>query len=193
MVSMPLKNVPLLEKLCGKDAFQTIILTTTMWDEVDEEAGEARERELKSKYWQAMLDRNSTTRRFMRSRESAFELINPLIDAANKRNSLLLQDELVEMRKKLPLTPDGQALFSAMELLVRQREDLLRRIRNEMKRTGSDKINLEPLQEEHLNLQINLEGTVNEIRRLKLPLGPRLVNMIEKFFSRSKFTFRFFR
>lgn len=174
------------EELCGKNTFQHVILTTTMWDKVDEETGEARERELKSKYWRTMLERNSTTRRFLRTRESAFELIYPLIDAADERNSLLLQDELVDMRKKLPSTSAGQELFPTMEVLVRQREDLLRRIRNEMKHTEGDKMLLEPLQEEHQKLRINLEATVNEMRRLKLPLGQRLLNMTDNFFS-SKF------
>ena len=183
MAGTPLKNLRMFEELCGKSAFQNVILTTTMWDEVDLETGEEREAELKSKYWRTMLERNSTTSRFLRTRESAFRLIDPLIDAANKRSSLLLQDELVDMRKKLPSTSAGQELFSAMEVLVRQREDLLRRIRNEMKRTDGDKVTLEPLQEEHQKLQMTLEETVNEMRRLKLPLGQRLMNMTDKFFS----------
>jgi hypothetical protein len=186
MAGTPLKNLRMFEELCGKKAFQHVILTTTMWDEVDEETGEARERELESKYWRAMLERNSTTRRFLRTRESAFELIFPLIDAADKRNSILLQDELVDMRKKLPSTSAGRELFSAMEVFVRQREDLLRRIRNEMKRTDSDKILLEPLQEEHQKLRTNLEETVNEMRRLKLPLGQRLLDMTDNFNSKFK-------
>ena len=116
------------EELCGKNAFQSVILTTTMWDEVDKEVGEERERELKTKYWQSMLERNSTTSRFLRTRESAFDLIEPLIEAANVRSSVLLQDELVDLRKTLPATAAGQELFSAMGQLVSQREDPLRQI-----------------------------------------------------------------
>ena len=59
------------KKLCGKDALQNVVLVTTMWDEVDQETGKARENELKEKYWQ-------TTSRFMRTRQSAFETIDPL-------------------------------------------------------------------------------------------------------------------
>jgi hypothetical protein len=82
----PLKNLRMYEELCGRNAYQNIILATTMWDEVDDETGETREEELRSKYWRPMLDRNSTTSRFMRTRESAIALIDPLIDAANKRS-----------------------------------------------------------------------------------------------------------
>ena len=172
------------EELCGKNAFQNVILTTTMWDEVDEETGEDREAELKTEYWRSMLERGSTTSRFLRTRESAFDLIDSLIEAANRRSSVLLQDELVVMRKSLPATAAGQELFSAMGKLVSQREDLLRRIRHEMKRSDGDKMTLEPLQEEHQKLQNSLKATVIEMRRLRLPLGQRLLMfMTDKFFS----------
>ena len=176
------------EELCGKNAFHSVILTTTMWDEVDEETGEERERELKDKYWKSMLELNSTTSRFLRTRESAFDIIEPLIDAANKRSSVLLQDELVDMHKSLPATAAGQKLFSLMGQLVSQREDLLRRIRHEMRQSDGDNMALEFLQEEHQKLKKSLEGTVNEMRTLQLPLGTRFRIMTDKFIS-SKFEF----
>ena len=157
-----------------------------MWDEVDERTGEDRERELKTNYWRNMLEHRSTTSRFLRTRESAFNLICPLIEAANRRSSVLLQDELVVMRKSLPATAAGQELFSTVGKLVSQREDLLCRIRHEMRRSDGDKTTLEPLQEEHQKLQNSLEATVNEMRRLRLPLGKRFLIMTDKFFS-SKF------
>jgi len=187
-----LKNLRMFEELCGKNAFQSIILVTTMWDQVDKETGETREKELKSnpRYWQTMLTRNSTTSRFMRTRESAFTLIDPLIELANIRSSVLLQQELTDMRRKTS-TPAGQGLLSGMESLLGQREDLLRRIRDQMKRAKGDEMVLQAFSEEHQKLRDSLESTVNEMRRLKLPLGQRLVNMTDKFFS-GKFTFRRF-
>jgi hypothetical protein len=195
MAGTPLKNLRMFEELCGKNTFRNVILTTTMWDEVDEETGEDREGELKSKYWKDMLERGSTTGRFMRTRESAFNLIYPLIGTANERSSVLLQQELVDMGKKLPSTFAGRKLVSDMEVLVRRRQDLLLRIGNEMKRADGDKMILEALQEEHQRLRNSLEATVNEMRRLKLPFGSRLLNMISssnlKFKSlRSKFNLR---
>ena len=183
MVGTPLKNLRMFEKLCGKNAFHNIIFTTTMWDEVDEETGGERERELKAKYWRSILERHdsSTTSRFLRTRESAFDVIESLIDTANRRSSVLLQDELVDMRKSLPATAPAQKLLSAMGQLVSQREDLLRRIRQETRQSGGDKMALEPLREEHQRLQKSLEATVIEMRRL--PIGTRLRIMTDKFSS----------
>ena len=183
MAGTPLKNLRMFEELCGKNAFHNVILTTTMWDDVEEEVGEEREKELITNYWRAMLERDSTTSRFLRTRESAFDIIEPLIEAANKRSSVLLQDELVNMRRSLPATAAGRELFSTMGQLVAQREDLIRRIRQEMRQSGGDKMFLEPLQEEHQKLQKSLEETVYEMRRLRLPLGKRLMITTDKFFS----------
>ena len=44
-----------------------------------------------------MLQRNSTTTQFRRTRKSALTIINPLIDLANIRISALLQQELVDI------------------------------------------------------------------------------------------------
>ena len=183
MAGTPLKNLRMFEELCGKNAFHNVILTTTMWDEVDEETGHVREGELKSRYWKSMLDRNSTTSRFMGTRESALRLIEPLIDAANKKSSLLLQQEMVDLRNKLPETSAGARLFSETELLVKARQDVLERMRVAMKHSNQDKTSLTALQEEYQRVKTQLDITVNEMRKLRLPLGKRLSRTTRKLFS----------
>ena len=51
-----------------------------MWDEVDEETGDTRERELKGVHWKAMIDRHSSTGRFVGTRDSALRLIDPIVN-----------------------------------------------------------------------------------------------------------------
>ena len=183
----------MLEELCGKNALQKVILTTTMWDEVDQEKGETREAELRSRYWRPMLQRNSTINRFRRTRESAFTVIDPIIDIANTRFSALLQQEMKDMRKKFLSTPQAseQELLSKIEGLLEQREDLLRRIRNEIKRRADDDMILKPLQDEYQKLKINVESTISDLHRLKIPIGKHLAKMTDKFFS-GDFTFKLF-
>ena len=193
MAGTPLKNLRMFEQLCGKNAFNHVILTTTMWGEVDEETGIAREEELKSNYWQSMLERGSTTDRFMQTRESALRLIGPLIDAANNKSSLLLQQELVDMRTQLPATSAGIRLFTEMENLVKKRQEVLNQIRNALKHSNEDedededKTTLPGLQEEFQRLKMQLDETVVEMRKLKLPLAKRLSQITRKWFSFSKF------
>jgi len=188
MAGTPLKNLRMFEELCGKNAFHNVILTTTMWDEVDEETGRDREEELTSRYWRSMLDRKSTTNRFMGTRESALQLIEPLIDAANEKSSLLLQQEMVDLRNKLPETSAGARLFSETELLVKERQEILERLRNAMKYSNQDKTALPALQEEYQRVKMQLDTTVNEMRKLRLPLGKRLSQATRKWFP-FKFSF----
>ena len=180
MAGTPLKNLRMFEELCGKNACQHVIMITTMWDEVDEQMGIARERELKLNYWRWMLERGSTTNRFMQTRKSALRLIEPLIDAANAKSSVLLQQELVDMRTELPATSAGIRLFSEMEILVKRRQEVLDRIRNAMKHSEEDRMALPELQEEYQLLKTQLDQTVDEMRKLKLPLGKRLTRMTRK-------------
>jgi hypothetical protein len=184
MACSPLKYIDMFEELCGKKTHQNVILTTTMWDEVDQKTGEERERELKTGYWLPMLNRTSTTNRFSRTRESALTVIDPLIDTAIIRNSDLI---LADMRshKNLKLTSISefraarQELLSKMEPLLRQREDLLRRIRNQVKRRAGDEMILEPLQDEYQVLKTKMGSIISEMRRLKIPLGKRLEKMTD--------------
>ena len=191
----------MVEILCGKNAFYNVILTTTMWDEVDEQIGRLREEELKSGNWRWMLDRNSTMSRFLGTRDSALRLIEPLIDAANKRGSFLLQQEMVDLRNKLPETSaaSGARLFSETELLVQWRQEVLERIRNAMKHSNQDKTFLPALQEEYHWVKMQLDITalqeeyhwvkmqldirVNEMRKSRLPLETRLSQTTRKWLS----------
>jgi len=183
MAGTPLKNLRMFGELCGKNSFHSVILVTTMWDEVDEETGNLREAELKSRYWRSMLDRQSTTCRFLQTRESALHLIEPLIDEANAKSSLLLQQELVDMRTKLPATSAGQKLYSEMEDLVKRRQEVLGRIRIAMKQTNENQTSLPLLKQEYQRLKTQLDTTVNEMQKLKLPIGKRLSQMTRKWFS----------
>lgn len=175
----PLKYLDVFEKLCGKKNLQKVILTTTTWDQVDQKEGEDRERELETGYWRPMIQRDSTTNRFLRTRESALTIIDPLIDAANIRILALLQQELADMRKKLSPTSRARQLLSTMEPLLTQRKKLLRRIRNEIGRKAGDEMILEPLQDEYQKLKTKMESIISELRGLKIPLGKRLEKMTD--------------
>src|SRR6266540_6334994 len=63
MAGTPLNNFRAFEKLF-EDDFNGIILTTTMWDEVDEDLGAEREKELTDVYWKSMIERGSSVKRF---------------------------------------------------------------------------------------------------------------------------------
>jgi hypothetical protein len=78
------------------------------------------------------------------------------------------------MRMKLSSTSLAQQeLLSTLEPLLRQREDLLRRIRNEIKGGAGGTMKFEPLQDEYQVLKTKMESIISEMRKLKIPLGKR--------------------
>jgi len=177
MAGTPLKNLRMFEELCGKNAFKNVILTTTMWDEVDEETGATREEELKGIYWKAMIDRHSSTGRFVGTRDSALRLIAPFLDEANTRNRLLLQKELVDLDLRLSETHAGQKLRSEIKQLAKQQQELLHQIREELKRPNNA-TSLQSLMEEYEELKKTSGSLLAQMADLQVPLGRQLMNTI---------------
>jgi len=167
MAGTALKNLQLFESLCGEE-FNNIVLTTTMWDEVEEPVGYNRERELKNSYWKAMIDRGSSMRRFLRTRQSAFEVIEPIIEEVRRRKVLLLQREVEDLGLKLNQTSAGRRLFMQLEELVVVHEEKLNKIRTELKDplTTPNEVNL--LMQEYQKISLEMQRTTNERKRLKM-------------------------
>lgn len=177
MAGTPLKNLRMFRELCGKKALENIILVTTMWDEVDEHVGAAREKELRGKYWKAMIDQGSATARYHGTSESAWDIVERF---TIQRQAVLLQKEMVDLKKQLPETSAGQELYMALEVLVKKQADILQKIRAETRRqeTGQDPRILQALQAECEAIRQQLNTTMKEMHGLKLSLGKRLSRLV---------------
>lgn len=182
MAGSPLKNLRMFEQLCGKAALRNIILTTTMWDEVDEEIGQSRENQLRENYWKFMLESGSDCARFLGTFESAWSIIEPLLLDAAIRHAVLLQEELVDMGMQLRETSAGQSLFVVMERLVKQQKELLERIREETRRNANEEV-VAGLRTEYEAIRKELDKTLVEMQTLKIPIGKRLVRSFKSRFS----------
>lgn len=179
MAGTPLKNLRMFQELCGRDAFSRIILTTTMWDEVDIPLGEQREKELKEKYWKGMMDLKSKTERYQNSHASAWEILRPLVESVSENQAILLQEEMVDMKKQLSDTSAGRALYSKMEELVNKQQDLLKRIRIESKKSAGDKSAMKALMEEYSELREKMKTTITEMHTIR----PSLAKRVFKYFK----------
>jgi hypothetical protein len=175
----PLKNLRQFEDLCGEKGFRNIVLTTTMWDVVDKETGEAREGELRDKFWGGMITRGSTITRFEGTRNSAFQVIKPLLDTANDRNQLLLQKEVLDIELKLCTTPAGQKIRPRLQTMTRQQRELQNKMLQQLG-TTENATALESSVREYEALKQNPDflELLRELRELGIPLGRRFVNMV---------------
>ncbi|KAH7925413.1 kinase-like protein [Leucogyrophana mollusca] len=120
MRGTPVKNLAVFEELCGKDALQNVVLTTTMWDEVSIEVGLEHEEQLKTQFWHPMISHGCRTARFESSSDSAWEIINQF--DINNRRAVKLQTEVVDEGKKFSET-------SAYSVMVRWWKQFVEKVR----------------------------------------------------------------
>jgi hypothetical protein len=129
MRGTPRKNLSLFEAICGPDALCNVVLTTTMWDQVEDETGKNREDQLRTQFWESMLCCGSRMARFHRTVESAWEIIDSF--SGHTRRPLQLQKETVDEGRKFNQTSPFQALFKWWESVVNKlRKKDLRGLQN---------------------------------------------------------------
>jgi hypothetical protein len=166
----PLRNLQMFERLCGRNYFENIILTTTMWDKVGEDIGSHREKELKGEFWKTMINQGSKTIRYHNTQESAWEILDSVV--GHRRHAVLLQREMVDMKRQLLKTQAGQTLYNELELLFKRQLNKLEDIRLETTRQGADPSVLKHLQE-YEHLRKGLQTKISQMQTLEVNVGNR--------------------
>src|ERR1700761_2360784 len=103
-----------------------------MWDLVNLEEGIEREKELVEEYWHPMIKQGSRAVRFHKSKESGWKIIEDFLEDGNRRATILLQEEMVDMKKQLKETKAGQELYNRLDELIRKQQGFIGRIRTEL-------------------------------------------------------------
>lgn len=112
------RNLEMFRRLCGKDALGKVVFVTTSWhtDALDDR--ERREEQLKSSHWKPMIDEGANTRRFVGTGDSAWEILKIFLQRADRladMDRLLIQQEVVDRRLRVPDTEAGKALLLALQ------------------------------------------------------------------------------
>ncbi len=175
MAGTPLRNLEVFEKICGPQAFNRIIMVTTMWDELgDEETGIRREEELKSSFWAPMVKRGSTTERYTNTEESAWHILRPFISNPKKNLAAVqLQKETVKHHRALPRTDAGQELFAKIDELDKKRTSLMRKLEKQIKRSKTDEDIVKLLQDQYRGLEQERDAAMRELGELRIPVPQR--------------------
>jgi len=166
MSGSPLKNLSLFEKLCGKGALQNVILTTTMWDKVDNSTGSMREEQLRKMYWKSMIDAGSDTARFLNSCDSVWEIINRF---TGPRRALKLQVEMVDKGLELAQTAAGATIFQWLGDLIDQFRVLIQLLEARLRAIskGTDPEEAAEIVEKKLATERKVEQANNQLHLLK--------------------------
>jgi len=114
-----LRNIDMFQRLCGDSGLKNVILATTMWDtaSTQQEINKfvEREQELKSDFWNRMIERGSQVRRYYNDRETGEQLIRELV--RHEPVPLDIQYELVVEHKNLVDTAAGSYIDEGLEQL----------------------------------------------------------------------------
>jgi hypothetical protein len=132
-----------------------------------------RENELRDKYWKATIDCGSTITRFLRTYDSAWTIVD-LNRVMNASDSLLLQEEMVDLKKGISETQAAITLYNTLQRELVDQKDAAKKLRKE----AETQVNAELVQELTLRceeIERTLRATFTQIQELKIPIGKRIL------------------
>ena len=173
MAGSPHRNLRMFGELCGDQAVKKVVLVTTMWDKVQQETGTRRETELSEKYWKTMIDCGASTARFSNSADSAWNIIDFILKQ-HETEVLLLQEELVDLKRALSETQAGKTLYSDLQRLLAEQRDTVRSLAEQAREQSNPQLAKE-LEAELKRIQKDFDKTFNEMKKLKIPFGKALL------------------
>ncbi|KAI6107658.1 P-loop containing nucleoside triphosphate hydrolase protein [Pisolithus croceorrhizus] len=167
------KNLDLFARLCGDKAARGVRLVTTMWDKMKDKAmAESRESQLVQNFWKPLIDAGAHHKRFEdNSAKCAWGIVEDLTGGGE---ALLLQEELVDVARKLNETTAGQALYSQFQKLLHEQKETIKQLQEEAKAQKEPEL-VKQLEVERQRLEAELQSTWDEMEKLKIPFARRVV------------------
>jgi len=176
MGGTPHRNLRMFGELCGRRAAEKVALVTTMWDKmvaVDQRAkAENREKELLCLHWIKMTELGAIHRRSENNLGSAQGILKDLL-VLERSQPLLLQEEMVDLRRELKETRAGKALYSQLQRVLDQQQETVKKLQEQVKAKDNPKLAQE-LEEEFQRIQKELDKTFEQISKLKISWPRRL-------------------
>jgi hypothetical protein len=182
-------SINLLIRLCGRDVLKNVVLVTTMWELVEPDVGDRREKELESteEFWGFMKRHGSHTRRHHNNEESAHKILSMFVpetpDFRPETVALAIQKELADDHKTLDQTGAGQLLDGtwAKEKQALQRE--LEEVRDAVRTASeeSDHTLAQLLHDQQQEMSKTLEKMRKEQEKLRVTMEELHVERLSKY------------
>ncbi|KXN84719.1 hypothetical protein AN958_12146 [Leucoagaricus sp. SymC.cos] len=175
MAGTPHKNLRMFGKLSGDTAMNHVILVSTMWSKVRQQVGEEREGELREQFWKPLITKGSRIDRLNpANRTEAWRIIDQLIKEREKRDAVLLQEEIVDLRRQLNETEAGKALYTSLQKLLASQKEALGTMLTEINNLKDPKLKKE-LEKEYKKTEAQFQKTFEDMRTMKIPLGKTIL------------------
>ena len=120
-----LRNLDMFHQLCGDKALARVVLGTTNWGEIEGDVGEEREQQLAKIFWKTMIASGSKSLRFDITEGSARTFLDAILDQLESAedNVLRIQNELVELERRIPETDAGKELRYTLKQVLKMQEE----------------------------------------------------------------------
>ena len=153
------------------------MLVTSMWDRVDKETGKRREQELVTRFWARMLEHNASFDSFDNTESSAWRIIQHFVHREAFRQVLLLQEELVDLKKHVNETTVGMALHrDLLELLEKQKQALGR-----LESQAQENANLAAaVEKEKARTEASIESISNQLKASRISFSRKVALFFKK-------------
>jgi hypothetical protein len=174
MSGTPHRNLRLFGELCGDKSARNLVLLTTMWDKARcVKECENREARMKERYWCFMIYHGATVGRFYingSGSESPWLIVDGVIQRHQLGQALLLQEEMVDIGKRLNETAAGMALFRDLKELINKQNRTIKSHEEQMEGGTTDS----DVQKEMDALRSEIENIMKDFQSMKIPLGRRI-------------------
>ncbi|RSM14695.1 hypothetical protein CDV31_005277 [Fusarium ambrosium] len=184
-------NMWLLRKLCGREAVNKVVLTTTMWELVEEKTAELRLKELEEteEFWGYMKKNGAGVHRHYNNKESALHVLSRFVpqelNVEPEVIKLAIQTELADDHKTLDQTGAGKMLNAEWAQEKESLENELVQVREAIKTATQerDMTMAKLLQEQQEEMKQSVERMRAEQEKLRVTMeqlhAERLAKMKE--------------
>ncbi|KAF5359745.1 hypothetical protein D9756_003445 [Leucocoprinus leucothites] len=136
MTNTRLQNLDIFKKICGSDAYSSVCLVSTHWDEIQApNVGTKKEDELRRNYWKVLIDKKAKNGRFDNTYSSAWTIIETL---SLKPRLLQIQDEMGNKKRPLFKTKAGQGLYSWLDRAARLLRNTIEKLKMARRKLSSE-------------------------------------------------------
>ena len=173
------RNLRMLGELYDDASAKDVVLVTTMWDKArSEEEASKREDSLKARYWNVLIHHRTSVARFYNDQDSAWRIIDQV--TGRDRTAVLLQEEMVTLRRNLDETNAGKALYGDLQNLL----DKHSRTMQSLPEKAEGPQTPEDVDAEMNRLREEIETLLKEVERMKIPFGKRLAMFFGRILGR---------
>ena len=134
-----------------------------MWDRMKEKAvAERKVSELVNNFWKPLIDEGARHMKFENTSKSAWDVIR---DVTGETEVLLLQEELVDAKRKLNETAAGKLLCSQYQKRLQEQREAMKQLEEAMLK---DPAKARESEGKYKKIEAQLQKTMQEMDELKI-------------------------